>query len=103
MKSFNCHLASYVCYQKIQLNSCIFVNVILTTLLAIVAEYVLISVSIRGGSRLLKRYGTARCVIIVDVGVASWDMHSYRGLGACLPGNFEKLHFLRLNLRAFSD
>ena len=51
----------------------------------------------RGGSKLLKRGGTTRPVIIVNVRLAST-----RGSGACPPGNFENLHLLdlRLNLRA---
>ena len=57
--------------------------------------------------------GTIRPVIIVDVGLASiftlivCKVHrhvkhtSTRGFGGMSPRKFEKLHFLRLNLRAF--
>ena len=57
---------------------------------------------------------TARCVIIVGVGVAGictiivceahmsmQSMPILGGLGACPAGNFEKLHSQRLNMRAF--
>ena len=57
--------------------------------------------------------GTARFVIIICHHCwfrARWDMYSHSvqlqsmptlGSGACPPGNFKKLHNLRLNLRAF--
>ena len=78
-----------------------------------VASYLLLAGGIRGGSRLLKRGGTTRPVIIDDVGLVryvhsqcvkhTWHAKhaSTRGSEGMPPENFEKLHLLRLNLRAF--
>ena len=68
----------------------------------------------RDGSRLLKRGNTTKTVIIVDVGLQLAYLHSQcakqtgmqsmpvlGSLGSCPPGNFEKLHLLRLKLRVF--
>ena len=65
----------------------------------------------RGGSRLLKRGGHSQIYDHVDVELVRIytvmvcmgmrSMLTLGGLGACPPGNFEKLPSLRLNLRAF--
>ena len=68
----------------------------------------------RGRSRLLKRGEHSQTYHHVDVGLARictvivWEAHKHAkhantkgAWGHAPPGNFEKLHSLRLNLRAF--